>query len=240
MYLQQAARIGGRGVPYLGLAHPLGTLVRQANMQRVYLRLLSEPALMHRFLENTNRQVVTTLQAVGKSGVSGWFFATAHEMLIPPWIGHRLFDEVVFPYDKTVNDAVHAIGGKHRSHCHGSCMDFLVRMSEMGGRRHRTARTAALRQRDSCRCQAPGWRPDGALGNIPSQDFVNKSTAEVRQAEREAIAAAAPGGGFTLRATGGNGDIDPNLPADMLKKIIENVEAFIEAGLEYGGYPIQA
>ncbi|MBN2452397.1 MAG: hypothetical protein JXR77_18570, partial [Lentisphaeria bacterium] len=126
---QQVAAVGDRGVPIMGLAHPLGTLVRLANMEEAYGWLLGEPGLMHRFLASSNEQVRQTVLALGAAGISGWFVTYAHEMLIPPWLGRRHFDEFVFPYDKAVNDAVHAIGGRHRSHCHGTCMQFLERMA---------------------------------------------------------------------------------------------------------------
>jgi uroporphyrinogen-III decarboxylase len=237
-YHNADAAIGNRGVPIISLAHPLGALVRQANMQRVYMWLLSEPAIMHRFLERTNLQVRDTLHAAGEAGLSGWYVTYAHEMLIPPWMGLRLFDQVVFPYDKIVNDEIHRYNGKHRSHCHGNSMHFLRRMSEMG-----VDATEPLEPPPfgDCDLRAAKRQVGDRLllsGNVPSQDFVRMSREEVRKSVREAIAAAAPGGGFTLRLTGGSPDIDPLLDKEMLHRIIENTYAYIEAGMQYGEYPI--
>ncbi|MHB1355573.1 MAG: uroporphyrinogen decarboxylase family protein [Anaerolineae bacterium] len=235
---QETAKIGDRGVPIISLAHSLGTLVRQSNMERVYMWLLSEPAIVHRFLESTNMQVRDTLHAAGEAGITGWYVTYAHEMLIPPWMGHRLFDEVVFPYDKVVNDELHRYGSKHRSHCHGNSMQFLKRMSEMGVDASEPLEPPPFGDCDLR--EAKRLVGDRMLlsGNVPSQDFVRMSREEVRQSVREAISAAAPGGGFTLRLTGGSPDIDPLLDKDMLHKIIENTYAYIEAGMEFGEYPI--
>ena len=50
---------------------------------------------------------------------------------------------------------------------------------------------------------------------------------------------AAPGGGYTLRTTGGHAGVNPDLDKDQLGKIVENVEAYMKAGMEFGTYPIR-
>jgi hypothetical protein len=235
-YRAGLAKIGERGLAFAPRLHPLGTLVRWSTMEEVYGWFVSEPAIIHRFLENANRQVCETIVEMGKSGISPWFMTWAHEMLIPPWLGRRHFDELVFPYDKAVHDAIHSIGGKVRAHCHGNPMKFLERMAEMGI--------------DSIEpLEPPPWGDvdlkeakrlvgDRMLlsGNIPSQNFPFMSRQQVEESVRKAISDAASGGGFTLRMTGGDGEVNAELPPEMLKKIIENVEAYIEAGLKYGIY----
>ncbi|HHW09913.1 MAG TPA: hypothetical protein GXX29_08065, partial [Firmicutes bacterium] len=69
-----------------------------------------------------------------------------------------------------------------------------------------------------------------------SQSFINMSPEEVTACVRGAIEAAAAGGGFTLRPTGGDAGVDPYLDKSALLKIIANVEAYMEAGLKYGSY----
>lgn len=62
---------------------------------------------------------------------------------------------------------------------------------------------------------------------------------EVRDEVRQAIRAAAPGGGFSLRTTGGHAGTGTGMSEDMLKRVLANCEAFVLAGLEYGQYPIR-
>jgi hypothetical protein len=237
-YHAAVANVGDRGVPIMGLAHPLGTLVRQANMEEVYIWLLSEPAIVHRFLEHTSAQVRDTIHAMGESGISGWFVTYAHEMLIPPWMGLRLFDEIVFPYDKMVNDAIHGIRSRHRSHCHGNSMHFLKRMSEMGVDAIEPLEPPPFGNVDLREAKRQVGDRMLLSGNVPSQDFVRMSRREVRDWVRKAVSVAAPGGGFTLHTTGSHAGIDPDLDKDQLCKVIENVHAYIEAGMEFGTYPI--
>ena len=235
-YLAGVERTGERGVPLVSRLHPLGSLVRRATMEEVYGWLVSEPALIHRFLERTNRQVCDTLLAMGRAGIAPWFSTSAHEMLIPPWLGRRHFDELVFPYDKEVNDIIHSIGGKVRAHCHGRCMDFLVRMSEMGIDSIEPLEPPPYGDVDLKEAKRLVGGRMLLSGNIPSQKFLFMDREEVAESVKKAIADAACGGGLTLRTTGGYADVSAYLEPSALKKIVENVEAYIEAGLKYGKY----
>ena len=236
---QAVAKVGDRGVPIMTLAHPLGTLVRQANMEEVYIWLLTEPAIVHRFLENTHVQIRDTLRRLGEAGISGWFGTAALEMLIPPWMGRRQFDEVVFPYDKSVNDVVHGIGGRHRSHCHGNSMQFLERMSEMGLDATEPLEPPPFGDVDLREAKRRVGSRMLLSGNIPTHDLVRLGPKGVRECVRTAISVAAPGGGFTLRPTHGHAGLDPDLAPESLRQTIGNVRAYIEAGLEFGAYPIR-
>jgi hypothetical protein len=232
-------KIGGRGLPVCGLFHPLGWLVRQADTEEVYGWLMAEPDILHGFLANATRQIVETIRAIGAAGVAPWFAVTAHEMLIPPWLGMAHFDEWVVPYDQAVNEAVHRIGGKVRAHCHGNCMAYLERMAAMGVDAIEPLEAPPYGDVDLKEAKR---RVGGRLvlsGNIPSQDFNRLRPAEVRALVKQAIIAAAPGGGFSLRTTGGHANVTADLAPEVLKTVVANVEAYVEAGLEYGRYPIR-
>lgn len=225
-----------RGLPIMGLLHPLGALVRQANMVESYGWLLTEPETMHAFLASANAQVVRVIEEIGRSGAAPLFCIYAHEMFVPPWMGRRLFDEWIFTYDKVVNDAIHRIGGRLRSHCHGNCMTLLERMAEMGVDAIEPLEPPPFGDIDLAVAKRRVGDRMVLSGNIPSQDFVFTTPEETRQRVKQAIAAAAPGGGFTLRTTGGHAGVDADLESEVLRRVIANVEAYIEAGLEYGEY----
>ncbi len=235
-YYEGVEKVGEKGVPIVSRLHPLGNLVRNATMEEVYGWIALEPKKIHKFLEITNSQVIETIRAMGSAGMKPWFITHAHEMFIPPWLGRRQFDEFVFPYDKKVNDEIHRIGGYVRAHCHGNARRFLERMSEMGT--DSIEPLEPLPYGDVDLAEAKRLVGDCMLlsGNIPSQAFTRMSRDEVKESVRMAIKAAAGGGGFTLKTTGEAAGVNPYLDPAMLRKIIENVEAYIEAGMEYGQY----
>ena len=76
-------------------------------------------------------------------------------------------------------------------------------------------------------------------GNIPSQLFTTMTPEEVRRSVKAAILAAAPGGGFTLRPSGGQAGTGSAQNADQMRHCLRSIEAYIDAALEFGTYPIR-
>jgi len=232
------AELGNRGLPLVYTLHPLGWLVRNANLTEVYSWFLAMPEVIHRFLEASNRQVAEAVAAMGALGTGRYFGVTAHEMLTPPWMGPRLFDEFVFPYDQHVNDAVHRIGGRMRAHCHGNCMRYLRQFAEMGIDSLEPLEHPPFGDVDLAAAKRLVGDRMLLSGNVASQNFLFMSRAEVRREVREAIRAAAPGGGFTLRPGGLHGGTDSAQNADQMLKFLDNIDAYVQAALDYGAYPI--
>ena len=75
-------------------------------------------------------------------------------------------------------------------------------------------------------------------GNIPFQAFPFMTPDEVRTLVRDALRVAAPGGGLALRTTGGGAGTSTAMPEDIFLRVLANAQAYIEAALEYGQYPI--
>lgn len=204
-YNAGCADIAQSGLPATGIQHPLGMLVRLSNMQETYGWLLTEPALIRRFLESTCSQWVESIGALRNRPLASppVFLTWALEMLVPPWLGPRQFDELVFPYDKTINDAIHSAGGRHRAHCHGNSGAFLERFADMGVDSVEPLEPPPFGDNDLAHAKKTVGNRMLLSGNVPSQAFFRMSDDDVRAAVREAIRIGAPGGGFTLRLSGG-------------------------------------
>lgn len=228
--------IGTRGLPATSLSHPLGTLVRQGNLEEVYGWLLTERERIHRFLGDTTTQIVASLETLrGLELADPPVFTTAAlEMLIPPWLGKDQFKEFVFPYDQAVNHALHALGGRHRAHCHGRCGAFLELFADMGVDGVEPLEPEPFG--DTVLADAKK-RVGGRMllsGNIPSQSFYTLTDAEVRAAVRQAIRDGAPGGGFTLRETSGASGLGKT--RDQIIRHLALTRVQIETALEFGRY----
>jgi len=222
----------------VSILHPLGWLVRNATMEEVYIWFKTHRDLIHRFLEVTNTHVAETVEAMLLAGIGPYFAVCAHEMLIPPWAGTEFFEEFVFQYDKRVNDVIHAHGGKLRAHCHGNAMHYLERFWEMGIDAVEPLEAAPMGDVDLSEAKLRVGDRMLLSGNIPSPYFPTWSREQVEQSVCEAIKAGAPGGGFSLRTTGGTAGTGAVRGFEQLGKILDNCEAYLLAGLKYGAYPI--
>jgi len=212
-------------------------------MQEVYGWMVAEEALMLRFLESTCAQARdSVLTLAGQAGaptrlVEPPIFVTwALEMLIPPWLGRYHFDKLVFPYDSQVNAAIHQIGGRHRAHCHGQSGAYLERFVEMGLDSVEPLEPPPYG--DNLLAEAKRRVGDRMLlsGNIPCQAFVLDSfrVEDVRPMVKQALAEGAPGGGFTLRTTGGA--IGFGKTRAQMAKSVQCGLALIAAWREFGAY----
>ncbi len=237
-YNEGCLEVGNRGLACTGLLHPLGVLVRNSNLEEVYMWMLSEEALTMKFLKNCNDQISDSILSISdKPFIDPPIFITyALEMLIPPWMGKYHFEKFVFPFDKKVNDSIHEIGGRHRAHCHGNSGNFLELFADMGI--------------DALEPLEPPPFGDNILedakkrvghrmllsGNVPSQTFYfdNVGPDEVRELVKNAIKAGAPGGGFSLKTTGGA--VGNGKSREQCIKSIECNLALIDAWREFGNY----
>jgi len=236
---EAVAQIGDKGVAFTGLAHPLGSLVRSATMEEIYTWFNDERALVHRFLEVTNAQVAVAVAGMRDDGVGSVFMTWAHEMFIPPWGGHAFFDEFVVPYDKVVNAAIHRHGGRLRVHCHGKCGDFLETFADMGADSIEPLEAAPRGDVDLADAKRRVGRRMLLSGNVACERFAACSAQQVREEVRCAIRAGAPGGGFTLRMTGGDGGTSMQRSDEDMGRALANAEVYMLAALEYGRYPIR-
>lgn len=238
-YNMECVEIGGRGLPCTALFHPLGNLVRYSNMDMMYMWLVTEEKLITQYLESCVEQVCGSLLAIKDVALKSQlvFLTHALEMFIPPWMGKEHFKRLVFPFDKKINDAVHAIEGRHRAHCHGRSGEFLEIFADMGIDALEPLEPPPYG--DNCIKDAKR-RVGGRMlisGNIPSQVCYLDSFRpdDVRPLVKRAIEEGAPGGGFTLMNTG-SGHAGNGKTREQGIKSIECNLALIGAWREFGSY----
>ncbi|HNQ90354.1 MAG TPA: uroporphyrinogen decarboxylase family protein [Verrucomicrobiota bacterium] len=179
--------------------------------------------LAERVLENLRRQldccVVDCYRIVGP------------EYFTPPYLSPAMFRRFVVPHVKAMTELIHGRGAKVRLHCHGRIGRVLDMILETG-----------------CDgidpCEPP---PDGDIeigevkrrcsergvsvwGNIELKVLEQGTAGEVRAEVRKILDQAKAGGGFVLMPTAAPIDVP------LSPRTEANYRAFIEAGLEYGGY----
>lgn len=236
-YNRGCAEVGNRGLPVTIVYHPLGELVRKGNMEEVYTWMIDEEEFIMEFLEACNDQVSeSVLSLINKPLASPPIFKTgALEMLTPPWMGKEQFIKFVFPFDKQVNDAIHKIGGRHNAHCHGNSGRFLEMFADMGIDAIEPLEPAPYADNVLFDAKRSVGNRMLLCGNIPSQAFYSDKVGpeHVRQWVKAAIQDGAPGGGFSLRMTGGCGN--GKNKAQQIKSL-ECGLAMVAAWREFGSY----
>lgn len=237
-YNQGCGEVGNRGLPCTGHFHPLGRLVRCSNMNEVYMWLLTEKRIVMEFLERCTEQICDTLLSIKDKKLSEppVFVTAALEMLTPPWMGKEHFNKLVFPFDKTANDAVHKIGGRHRAHCHGNSGEFLELFADMGIDAVEPLEPPPYGDNILAKAKKLVGKRMLLSGNVISQAFPLDSfkVGDVRELVKRAIEDGAPGGGFSLRTTGG--DVGNGKTKEQCIKDIECNLALIDAWREFGSY----
>lgn len=239
-WVESERQVGQRGVPFVSLFHPLGQLVRCTDFETMFTWFHDEPALVHRFLEVTNAVAAEGAELLLKGGMTSTFMTWAHEMMIPPWAGERLFEEFIFPYDKRVNDVIHRHGGRRRAHCHGRCGAFLERFADMGIDAVEPLEHEPAGDIDLVAAKRRVGHRMLLSGNVADEHFCRRTPAEVREEVRQAIMDGAQGGAFTLKTSGCDGGTSMIQDDAMLQTAIANCEAYILAALEFGRYPLRA
>ncbi len=207
-------------------------------MDEVYIWLMTEDQIVMEYLEKCTEQICDTILSIKDKRLSDppVFMTYALEMLTPPWMGKEHFNKLVFPFDKRVNDAIHKIGGRHRAHCHGNSGEFLELFADMGV--------------DAVEPLEPPPYGDNILvtaknlvgkrmllsGNVVSQAFPLDSfkIKDVRELVKRAIEDGAPGGGFSLKTTGGA--VGYGKTKEQSIKDINCNLAIIDAWREFGSY----
>lgn len=227
------AHVGQDAFLTTGIPHPFGALVRNTDQETVYSWLALEPDRIHRFLEIQIRQIVAELQAFSAIQEPQYFVQTGLEMAIPPWMGQAQFDEFILPHDSQIYAKIHRLNGKLRHHCHGNCMNFLVKMADMGIDGLEPLEPPP--QGDVILSEAKRLVGDRMLlcGNITSPQFIFMTPEQVDEQVRQACADAKAGGGFILRTTGGDGGFW-NTPDP--ERVLRNNEQMIASWLKYGRY----
>jgi uroporphyrinogen decarboxylase len=115
-------------------------------------------------------------------------------------------------------------------HTCGSVVDVIDDLREIGVAALNPVQTTAAGM-DPRRLKAEFGDRTAFWGGIDTMRVLNRgSTADVRREVRDKLDALAPGGGYLLNPTH---NVQPDVP-------VENLLAMIEAGLEYGRYPLAA
>ena len=232
-YFEKEKELGDRGIIIVGMgSDPMYQINSLMGSATFALWSVEKRSLLLTLIETMFQRCRDYVEYQLKGGVGPVFGYVGPELCIPPLQSPADFDEFVVQFDSQLNGLVHDYGGKVWVHSHGRMDAVLEKFVELG-----------------CDCLNPIEPPpmgDVTLaeakrrvgdrlcleGNIEKGDLYRAEPGVIRAQVRQAIEQAAPGGGLILCPTAGIQEWP--VCSDRTR---DNFLDFIEAGLEYGGYP---
>ncbi|MFW6154652.1 MAG: uroporphyrinogen decarboxylase family protein [Planctomycetota bacterium] len=130
-------RIGDRGIVMVGLgSDPIGQVHQLLGSERMAIWACEHRDGIHRLLAEMLRRKLDVVEAFAATGLARQlpvcFMHTGAEAAVPPLHGPADFRDFVTRYDTPLHEAIHAIGGFVRVHCHGSVGKVLDDFVAMG------------------------------------------------------------------------------------------------------------
>lgn len=231
---ERVREIGDRGVTMVGVAEPMYSVQDRMGPELFAIWSIEERALLHEMIRQELDRTVASVKYLLAGGVGPLFAYVGPEVCIPPLQSVRDFEELVVRYDRQWIDLIHDAGGIVWCHSHGRMKMVLEGFIEAGN--------DVLQP-----LEPPPWgdielleikrRVNGRIaleGNIEKHELYASTPEEIRERVRGAIHDAGEGGGFVLCPSAG---LQEWPTCD--ERTVRNWLAYIDAGREYGAYPLR-
>jgi uroporphyrinogen decarboxylase len=185
-----------------------------------------DPDFVKRLLRICQDQTLRETKAVLEAGVQVVFVSWFYASLSAGW-SPKLYRQLFSPLVKEHVDLVHSYDALYHYYDDGKCAAILDDVVASGADVISTLAPPPFGDVDLAEVKARVGNRICLKGNIDLLHVVKQGTPrEIDEAVREAIVAAAPGGGYVLATSDAIRDGTPP----------ENVKAFCEAGRRYGKY----
>jgi hypothetical protein len=225
------AELGEGGLIMASVGDPAYLAADLMSFQDYLMWAFEEPDHFARTVAVIAERVMENLRRQLDCCVVDFYRIVGPEYFTPPYLSPAVFRRYIVPHVTEMTRLIHSCGGKVRLHCHGKMAKVLDMILETG-----------CDGIDPCepppdgdialdelkrRCQKRGV---SLWGNIELKLLEQGTPAQVRAEVRKIMDQAKAGGGFVLMPTAApiNLPLSPNTEA--------NYKAFIDAGLEFGGY----
>ncbi len=196
-------------------------------LDRLMLAYLDSPRLVHQLAEIVIDYKIRLMQKAAAAGADAVVSGDDYAGRTGPLMSPSHFREFVFPYLRRSVAAAHALGVPYIKHTDGNVWPLLEMMLEAGIDALDPIEPIAGMDIGEVK-QHYGDRI-ALVGNVDCTELLPHGTPEqVREAVKETLAKAAPGGGYILASSN---SIHPAVRP-------ENYRAMVDAAREWGRYPL--
>jgi uroporphyrinogen decarboxylase len=196
-------------------------------LSELLMAMVDNPAFVHRAIEIETRKAVATINALLDAGCDGVCPGNDYCSSRGPMMSPAHFREYIFPALSAMCQATHAKGKYMIKHTDGNTWAILDMLIDAGiDAWQGIQQTIGMGLSD---LKTKYGNRLSLWGGVDLDYLVSGTPDQICQITRQAIDAAAPGGGFVL--TSGN--------TLMVGVRVENYIAMLETNKSYGVYPIQ-
>jgi len=233
--LELDGRIGDRGVVWIGIGSgPIGDVHRLLGSERMAVWAYEHRELIHRLLAEMLRRKLAALESVAFSRLAAKmpivFTYTGPESAVPPLHGPDDFRDFVARYDSLLHDAMHAMGGYVRVHCHGSVGQVLADFAAMGADQLHPVEAPPMGDVTLAEAKRLTGGRVTLEGNIQIANIIEDDTNAFAELVAATIEEGKPGGRFCLCPTASPYQVE------LSERTVRNYLTLIDMALDLGRY----
>ena len=198
-------------------------------MDNLLMNMVLEPHFVEELMDMVLETHIAIARRVVRAGADVVCLGDDYAHNAGPMMSPKLFDEMILPRLKRMVDVIHEEGALVIKHSDGNLYPILDAIVSCGAEGLNPIEPVA--GMDLATVKRLVGDKVALAGNVDCGHLLSHGTPEqVRQAVRQCIMDAGPGGGYLLCSSN---SIHSSCKA-------ENLRAMVEAGLEFGKYPLES
>jgi len=227
------ARVGDEGLLCFSVGDAIGHVGGLFDFEDFVLRCYQDDGPIRALLDKAQALVLRAIRKIGAEVAGAAFRLWGPEYCGRPLMNpHLYFPRYVIEQDKEATEAIHASNNFSVIHCHGKLRDLLDMIAEIGADALEPIETLPMTTADVTLVEVKQrlGHKMCLMGAVQAHTLETGTPQQVRQQVREAVHAAADGGGFVLLPT----SAPFMVPLDP--RCLANLEAMYLAAHEFGRY----
>jgi len=227
-----AQELGHDGLMMVDIGMPIAVAYGLTHPENFAIWTLTERQRLLRFTEIIYERAYEFWKKALDAGAGPVFFAVGTEFVAPPMCSPKTFDTLITPFDALIFDMIHSYGGRVIVHHHGNISGILERIADLGADGVHPIEEPPIGDCTVAEAKARIGDRVCLVGTVQYDDFERLTPDQMEALVKRQIRDGGEGGGMILAPTAGP------YAANLTDRQQENTLRFIEAGLQWGRYPL--